>query len=267
MDTLHVACVQMQTSNHLARNLSVLSDRISQAHALGCTLLVLPENFSWMGAKDERMSHDSTSLIEYFLKQSAQQYKMWIVAGSILWQEQEGQLPFNRCWVFNPEGERCQYYDKIHLFEACLQDEQWREADEVQAGKVPRIVPLDAVWKMGLSICYDVRFSRLYRFYAAQSCNIMTVPAAFAVETGRAHWEVLLRARAIECQTYVLAAAQWGTHADGRKTYGHSMIVDPWGTVLDVLPEGEGLVHAELSLSVLEQARARLPSVQTYHQV
>jgi len=257
--TLHVGCVQMSSTESLARNLSMTGAHLRQAHAYGCQLVVLPENFAWMGKKRETFNPDAVNTVVYFLGECAKRYALWIVAGSVLYQPSPHEKPFNRSLVINPEGQTCHQYDKIHLFEANLHDESWKESDHIQAGKMPKMFEPYPEWKLGMSICYDIRFPKLYRFYRSHGCNILTVPAAFTVETGQAHWEILLRARAIENQCYVLAAAQVGEHADGRHTYGHSMIVDPWGEILACQNEGEGVIHAELSLSYLKQIREKIP--------
>jgi len=258
-EILHVACVQMSSTDSVVRNLSVASDYVRQAANLGSHLVVLPENFVWMGKKDAVFDAESVKHIRQALAAFAKQYDVWIVAGSMLCTDVVGEKPLNRSLVFNPQGEVCQHYDKIHLFEAVLNDESWKESERVQAGETPAVVQLSDAWRMGLSICYDLRFASLYEDYARQGCNILTVPSAFTVETGKAHWEVLLKARAIENQCYVLAAAQVGEHADGRHTYGHSMIVDPWGEVLAVQEEAEGVIHAELSLAHLQRIRQKIP--------
>jgi len=260
-ETLRVACVQMSSSNSLAQNLSVASHRIRQATACKSQLLVLPENFAWVGKDISLFTADSSSVIKHFLGECAKQYQVWIVAGTVLWKSSEHEKPFNRSLVINPQGEICCYYDKIHLFEAVLTHEFWKKSDDCQVGKKPSIFHLNDDWHVGLSICYDLRFPRLYNFHAAQGGNILTVPSAFTLETGQAHWEVLLRARAIENQCYVLAAAQVGNHGDARRTYGYSMIIDPWGKVLAIQEEGEGVIHAELSLHFISDVHKKLPKV------
>ncbi|MDQ6974356.1 MAG: carbon-nitrogen hydrolase family protein, partial [Mariprofundaceae bacterium] len=247
-DTLHVACVQMSSSNSLARNLSLASHYIRQAASTGTELILLPENFAWIGQKNTDFDPDSVHVVTYFLGECAKRYKLWVIAGSMLWTDTASEKPFNRSLVFNPEGKLCQHYDKIYLFEAVLEDETWKESDYVMAGKKPSICHVNNDWHVGLSICYDLRFPQLYHFYAKHGCNIMTVPSAFTMETGQAHWQVLLQARAIENRCYVLAAAQVGEHADGRHTYGHSMIIDPWGHIMAMQKDGEGVIYANLSL-------------------
>ncbi|MDQ6994461.1 MAG: carbon-nitrogen hydrolase family protein [Mariprofundaceae bacterium] len=258
-ETLHVACVQMSSSDSLARNLSLASHYIRQAANTGAELILLPENFSWMGEQGATFNPESIHVVTYFLGECAKNYHMWIVAGSILWTDNVNEKPFNRSLIINPQGEICDYYDKIHLFEAVLGHESWKESNHIQAGKKPTICDVTDDWRVGLSICYDLRFPHLYQFYANHGCNILTVPAAFTEETGQAHWQVLLQARAIENQCYVLAAAQIGEHVDGRHTYGHSMIIDPWGNIMALQEDGEGVIHAELSLDFIDRVNKKLP--------
>jgi len=258
-DVLHVACVQMSSTDNVIDNLNVASEYIHQASEKGCEWVLLPENFAWMGKKYAVFDAALVHQIRQNLGTCAKQYGVWIVAGSVLCTDVLGEKPFNRSLVFNPQGKVAQHYDKTHLFEASLKQESWKESEHVQAGENPVVVDVQGDWRVGLSICYDLRFPTLYEECARQGCHILTVPAAFTAETGKAHWEVLLRARAIENQCYVLAAGQVGEHADGRHTYGHSMIIDPWGEVLTVQEEGEGMVHAKLSWAHLQCIRQKIP--------
>ena len=169
---------------------------------------------------------------------------------------------YNHCPVFSPTGKLMNHYNKIHLFNADLGSESWQESQSISAGNTPQTTLLDTPWKIGLSICYDLRFPELYRQYSEHGCNILSVPAAFTVPTGKAHWKTLLKARAIENQCYVLAAGQCGKHQAGRTTYGHSMIIDPWGKVLAKLEEGEGIITAQLDYNHLQHIRQQLPALQ-----
>jgi len=262
-DQLHVACLQINSSDSMTQNLELVSELIRQASEAGASLMLLPENFAWMGSKGASFNTTDCSVATYFLSECAKKQQTWIVAGSMPWPATNSDPRlYNRSMVIDPTGKICESYDKLHLFEAILEHEQWREADRMQAGSSPAMVALDDTWKVGLSICYDLRFPELYRHYSAHGCNILTVPSAFTVPTGQAHWEVLLRARAIENQCYLLAAGQVGEHADGRQTYGHSMIIDPWGTILSELPEGEGFIQATLSLSNVQAVRKKIPALQ-----
>ncbi|MDQ6986792.1 MAG: nitrilase-related carbon-nitrogen hydrolase, partial [Mariprofundaceae bacterium] len=160
--------------------------------------------------------------------------------------------------VFAPDGSRIGGYDKMHLFDVDVDGESYRESDVFRAGKEPASFKAED-WLVGLSICYDVRFPELYRHYSASGCNMLTVPSAFTVPTGRAHWQTLLRARAIENQCYVLAAGQCGMHPGGRRTWGHSMIIDPWGEVMAQSQEREGVIAADLSKELLHSIRNQFP--------
>jgi len=261
--TRNVACAQMRSSDHLIDNLQTTQELIQAAADAGNDLLLLPENFAWIGNKENAFPPDSHQLICEFLTACAKKHAIWVIAGSTLApSDNDDPRPYNRTLVFDPQGNMVAHYDKIHLFSAQLADEIWQESDHIQAGKAPCSVHLDKQWKLGLSICYDLRFPELYRNYSARGCNLLAIPAAFTVPTGQAHWEVLLRARAIENQCYVLASGQEGRHADGRQTYGHSMIINPWGDILTELPTGEGIIQAEISLQQLHHARHQLPALQ-----
>jgi len=261
---LQVAAIQLCSGQDQAANLATAASLIEQAAGKGCELILLPENFSFMGGSDTDKiavaeSQEESAVIA-FLAGQARKHRIAIIGGTVPLKSEGGQKVRNSCPVFSPRGELIACYDKMHLFDVSLPDEQYRESDTVEAGAIPEAVAFDA-WKVGLSICYDLRFPELYRHYSSIGCNIMTVPAAFTVPTGRAHWETLLRARAIENQTFVMAAGQCGTHPGGRKTWGHSMIVDPWGEVMAMLNNEEGLITAELSLSNLHKIREALPAL------
>jgi predicted amidohydrolase len=226
----------------------------------------LPENAALL-TKDSELKHKSAQPEVYdtilkFFSQQAIAHHTWLIAGSLLIQDQNNPSKyFNHCPVFSPSGEMINGYNKMHLFDADLGTESWHESKLISAGNSPTTVALNEQWKVGLSICYDLRFPELFRVYSEQECNIMSVPAAFTVPTGKAHWEILLRARAIENQAYVLAAGQVGTHKDGRQTYGHSMIVDPWGKILTTQNQGEGLVSASLSFVQIKDIHKHLPAL------
>jgi len=255
------ACVQMSSGAGRAINLARAAELIAEAAAAGASLALLPENFSFMGSTEaERQAaaeKESDSSVLRFLSEQSRQHAMLIVGGTTLLQGKSGRLR-NACAVFLPDGKLAAIYDKMHLFDVELAEEQHVESAIVEAGQQP-LVAGEGDWKLGLSVCYDLRFPELYRYYRNVDCNILTVPAAFTVPTGKAHWEVLLRARAIENQCYVLAAGQCGEHPGGRKTWGHSMIVDAWGTVVASIEQQEGIVTAELSLDSLNEIRRRMP--------
>ena len=263
--TLQAACLQLCSSNNLEENLHTIEHLLAPFSKLD--VILLPENATLITAnshdKHAAAQAESVSKIYAFFSRLAKQHQAWLVAGSILIQDEHKPDKFhNHCPVFSPTGERVTHYNKIHLFDADLGSESWQESQLISAGDTAQTALLDAPWKAGLSICYDLRFPELYRQYSEQGCNILTVPAAFTVPTGKAHWECLLKARAIENQCYVLAAGQWGKHQDGRVTYGHSMIIDPWGKVLAQLDEGEGIITAQLDYHHLQHIRQQLPALQ-----
>ena len=263
-DTLAVACIQLNSGDDLQANLLRAANLIRKAAEAGCGLALLPENFSFMGATEEAKfeiaeTQESSSVLE-FLSEQARMHNMAIVGGSILLQYVGNNRVRNCSPAFSAEGELLAYYDKIHLFDAILPHETYSESNTVESGSQPKMVEMGN-WKLGLSICYDLRFPKLYRHYSAHDCNILTVPAAFTVPTGKAHWETLLRARAIENQCYVLAAAQYGNHPGERKTWGHSMIIDPWGKVLAEMENEEGFITAEISLDRVKEVRSILPAL------
>jgi nitrilase len=265
---MRVACVQICSSDDLTANLKLVDRLLAEAAGQGVKLAVLPENFAFMGADPQarrRLGEElSISTVLPFLSESAARHALHIVGGSVLMAGSGGRLR-NACPVFEPNGSCIACYDKIHLFDVDLPGESHRESATITAGAAPVWVDI-AGWRLGLSICYDLRFPELYRRYARQGCQVLTVPAAFTVPTGRAHWEILLRARAIENQAYVLAAAQAGSHPGGRRTWGHSMIVDPWGEVMACAAEncleGQGiLVTAEIDRERIDQVRRQLPAL------
>lgn len=262
--SIRAACLQLCSGQDQDANLTTASALIERAAQKGCELILLPENFSFMGSGDaDKIAvaepQESSSILA-FLAEEARKHQITIVGGTVPLKTEYGKKIRNSCPVFSPSGELIACYDKMHLFDITLPDEQYRESDTVEAGAIPETAGFSK-WKVGLSVCYDLRFPELYRHYSSIGCNILTVPAAFTVPTGRAHWETLLRARAIENQAYVLAAGQCGTHPGGRKTWGHSMMIDPWGEVMTALGDEEGLIVAELSLNTLHKIREALPAL------
>ena len=261
-ESILASCIQLTAGDDLQANLNRTASLIGEAATAGSSLVLLPENFSFMGATEEAKldiaEPQENSSVLAFLSEQARQHNITIIGGSVLLQYVGNNKVRNCCPVFSAQGELLAYYDKIHLFDAVLPNENYSESHMVESGSQPKMVELDD-WKLGLSICYDLRFPELYRHYSAYGCNIITVPSAFTVPTGKAHWETLLRARAIENECYVLAAGQYGNHPGGRKTWGHSMIISPWGEVLSSLDEGEGIITAELSLEKLNSVREALP--------
>ncbi len=261
---MQVSCIQMCSNHDIEHNLSQAAKYLKQVSEKGSKMALFPENFSFIARnRQETLKNiENLYLTLKFLSQQAKQYGLWIIAGSIPSPCEHSDKFYNRCFTFAPDGTQHASYDKIHLFDVDLGTESWQESRYTEAGKEPVSVHINDDWKVGVSICYDLRFPELYRHYSAKNCNILTVSAAFTVPTGKAHWEVLLRARAIENQCYVLASAQYGKHSDGRETYGHSMIIDPWGEIISELCEGEGVITATLDVSELQRIRTSLPALQ-----
>ncbi|QWD72142.1 carbon-nitrogen hydrolase family protein [Polynucleobacter sp. UB-Raua-W9] len=263
---LKIAGIQMVSTPGLQENLETASRLIKTAALNGAQVAVLPEYFCIMGLKDT----DKVSAREVFgsgpmqerLAAIAKENGIYLVAGTIPLEAKNPNKVLNTTLVFNPDGQRVGRYDKIHLFGFQTSAERYQESETIEAGEEPSMVKItiDGVeWKLGLSICYDLRFPELYRTLGQVDCHI--IPAAFTYTTGKDHWEILLRARAIENQCYVLASAQGGTHQNQRRTWGNTMLIDPWGTVLSALPEGEGFISGVLSKDKLNEVRSKLPAL------
>lgn len=257
------AVIQMTSGPTVEANIEALEGLISASAAAGARLVLLPENANTMplSEKDRYLQADETDQgqMTRFLAAQARHHRITLAAGLSVKSPQAGKI-FNSCMVFDPQGKLVANYRKMHLFDIDLNaSESYRES----AYCLPGCEAMVCQWEselMGLSICYDLRFPELYRDLSGRGAKILLVPAAFTVPTGEAHWEVLLRARAIENQCFVMAAAQWGKHANGRYTYGHSMIIDPWGRVLAEKPAGIGWLVADLDFDSLESVRSKLPS-------
>ena len=257
-----MAAIQMVSAPRVADNLAEAGRLLAEAAQRGVKLAVLPEYFCMMGMKDTDKvavrEPDGSGPIQDFLSNAARQHAMWIVGGSAPLVSNDPGRVRNSCLVFDDSGKRVARYDKIHLFGFEMGNEAYHEERTIEAGNVP--VTLDSPFgKLGLSICYDIRFPELYR--AMNGVDIIFAPSAFTETTGRAHWETLLRARAIENLAYVVASAQGGRHENGRETHGDSMIIDPWGVVLDRLPRGAGVVVADINLEKLQGLRRNLPAL------
>jgi len=259
---LRVACVQMCSGDDVDANLVRAGEWLKQAAEQGAELALLPENFAFMSLDDSARrviaEPEADSGILDYLSRRAREYGMTVIGGSVPLTHPDSDKIRNACPVFSYRGDLLGMYDKIHLFDVDLENESYRESDTIVAGDTPMLVKVKDC-NIGLSICYDIRFPELYRCYTDEGCHILTVPSAFTVPTGMAHWETLLRARAIENQAYVLAAAQWGEHPGGRKTWGHSMMIDPWGDVMVKREEGEGVIVADLDMAFLRRIRGALP--------
>ncbi len=256
-----VAAVQMISTPHVVENLDVAGTLIRQAAGQGAALVALPEYFPIMGRSDADKLAASEVFgkgpIQDFLARSARENGVWLVGGSIPLTGGAGKM-LNSCLVYNPQGERVARYDKIHLFGFAQGKERYDESATIEAGT--RLVAFDTPFaRVGLSICYDMRFPELYR--ALGVTDLLVIPAAFTETTGRAHWEILLRARAIENQCYVLAIAQGGVHENGRETHGDSMLIDPWGEILVRLEKGPGVVIGEIDPARIVAVRASLPAL------
>jgi nitrilase len=257
-----VAAVQMASGPNVQANLQEASRLIALAAATGARLIALPEYFCLMGMRDtdkvKAREKDGAGPVQEFLAEEARRHKAWIVGGTVPLECEDAGRVRNACLVFDGEGRRVARYDKIHLFGFDLGQEKYAEEDTIEPGRA--VVSLDTPWaRIGLSVCYDLRFPELYR--AMGEVDILFIPSAFTETTGKAHWETLIRARAIENQCYVVAPAQGGYHVNGRETHGHTMIVDPWGVVLDRLPRGSGVVVAGVSPTYTAKIRRSLPAL------
>ncbi|HEY6645285.1 carbon-nitrogen hydrolase family protein [Povalibacter sp.] len=262
------AVIQLTSGPDVAANLVGARTLLEQARSAGAVFAVLPENFAIMGRKEtdkvEAAEAFGEGPIQAFLAHTARELHMWILGGTVPIRvpEQPGKVAAASL-LFDDEGRCVARYDKIHLFDVDIpgRDERYRESATIAAGQSPTVVPTP-IGHVGLAVCYDVRFPELFRVMQSQGAEVLTLPSAFTAPTGKAHWEVLLRARAVENLSYVLAAAQGGLHANGRETYGDSMIVDPWGHVLArVGAPGPGLAIAEIDHTVLQELRGRFPAL------
>ncbi|TAL91004.1 MAG: carbon-nitrogen hydrolase family protein [Candidimonas sp.] len=261
--TFQVAAIQTVSTSNLPENLEQAAEWIKKAVQAGAELIALPEYFCIMGRHDQ----DKLALrespgqgpIQEFLAHQAAQHGVWLVGGTIPLESPDNNRIYNTSLVFDPSGARVARYDKIHLFGFKKGDESYDEAVSIRPGEnTPQLFDAPC-GKTGLSICYDLRFPEFYR--ALGELSLIIVPAAFTYTTGSAHWEILLRARAIENQCYVLAAAQGGKHENGRRTWGHSVLIDPWGDIMDVCPEGPGLVIGTVDQHRLQDVRLSLPAL------
>ncbi|HEY8607558.1 MAG TPA: carbon-nitrogen hydrolase family protein [Noviherbaspirillum sp.] len=260
--TMKVAAVQMVSAPVVDENFAVARRLVANAAARGAGMVLLPEYWPVMGMKEtDKLAHaerPGEGPIQRFMADIAREHGIWLVGGTLPMASPESGKVLNTTLVYDPQGRQAVRYDKIHLFSFTRGEESYDEARTIVPGSVVGHVDMP-FGRVGLSVCYDLRFPELYR--ALGDCKLIVVPAAFTYTTGRAHWEVLLRARAIENQCYVLAAAQGGNHRNGRRTWGHSMLIDPWGEVLDVLDEGEGIVCGDVDLGHLQRVRESLPAL------
>lgn len=257
-----VAAIQMISGAEIAQNFQTAERLLQQAKARGAELVLMPEYWPLMGMRDT----DKVALaepigqgvIQSWMAAQAKQLGIWLIGGTLPLTSDEAGKVLNTTLVYDPHGVQQARYDKIHLFGFTKGDESYQEANTITPGK--QIACVDTpIGRVGLSVCYDLRFPEMYR--AMGSCALIVVPAAFTYTTGQAHWEILLRARAIENQCYVLASGQGGVHQNGRRTWGHSMLIDPWGKIIDILPEGEGIVSGDIDLQSLSAVRESLPAL------
>ena len=261
-ENARIAAVQMVSTPRVAENLRTAEHLIAEAVAQGAELVALPEYFPIMGLRDgdkiKVREAEGTGPIQQFLSETARRHGIWLIGGSMPLIASTDDKVLNTSLVFNPQGERVARYDKIHLFGFQKGEERYNESATIEAGRQP--VAFDTPFgRIGLTICYDIRFPELYRALGVN--DVLVIPAAFTEVTGRAHWEILLRARAIENQCYVLAIAQGGQHENGRETHGNSMLIDPWGDVLDRRPKGAGVVIGEIDHARIADVRASLPAL------
>jgi deaminated glutathione amidase len=267
MSSMKIAALQMVSTPDVARNLASAERLVAEAAAAGAQLVALPEYFCLLGRRDTDKLAAAEAAgqgpIQQALAALARQHGLWVIGGTLPVASAEADRVLNRLCVYAPEGHEAAHYDKLHLFAFDNGQERYDEGRTLRAGHEPVALPCGG-FRVGLSICYDLRFAELYRTLMRPPlgpCDLLVVPSAFTYTTGQAHWELLLRARAVENQCYVLAPAQGGTHENGRRTWGHSMIIDPWGEVLACRPEGEGVVLAEMRRERIDEVRRQLPAL------
>lgn len=269
---IKLTAIQLCSKPDVGENLQAIANQINdmksqQSAEVTDNIVVLPECCLYFGGRDSEQlelakSSQSTNKLVSSLAEIAQRFNIYLVAGSIPVLVPNQDKFTNQCCIFSPEGELLSAYDKIHLFDVDVADSEanYRESRYTQAGQQAKVVQTPFA-NIGLSICFDLRFPVLFQQLSKLGANIITIPSAFTRVTGEVHWETLLKARAIENQAFVIAAAQEGVHANGRETWGHSMIISPWGDVLNCLPEGEGYVSATFELNKVKQIRQSMPLV------
>ncbi|MEN9772401.1 MAG: hypothetical protein RJA58_1044 [Pseudomonadota bacterium] len=264
MTSTTVAAIQMVSTPRVEENLERMAHWVAEAASKGAELVLLPEYFCLMGAEQDKVRYrepfglTDRSPIQRALSDVAARHGLWLIGGTVPLVADAPDRVRNTVLVFDPQGEIRARYDKIHLFAFQKGSESYDEAKTIEPGSQPVVCETPA-GRTGLSVCYDLRFPELYR--AMLPLDLILMPAAFTYTTGKAHWELLLRSRAVENQCYLLASAQGGTHENGRRTWGHSMLVDPWGEVISVLPEGEGLVIGKVDQNRMAEIRLNLPAL------
>jgi nitrilase len=259
-----IAAIQMASGPNVQANLEEASKLIDSAVTQGAELVVLPENFAIMSMTDaERVTHAEApgkGPMQDFLAAQSKKHGIWLVGGTIPMQSSVEGKARAACLLFNDKGEQVARYDKIHMFDVHLEDsnESYDESATTEAGD--HFVVVDTPFgRLGLAVCYDLRFPELFRMMSEQGMEICAIPSSFTAITGKAHWRPLLRARAIENQIYIIAAAQGGFHINGRETYGNSMIIDPWGTILNSVLRGSGVIVTEMDMGFLKTTRKNFP--------
>jgi predicted amidohydrolase len=261
-----VAAIQMASGPHVEANLLEVERLLAQAAGEGVRLAVLPEGFAFLGKTDEEQleiaEEDGQGPLQDFLGQMARRHGLWLVGGTLPIRSGSSERLRAACLIYDDKGRRAGRYDKIHLFDADLpgSDEHYRESQVFEPGHQPLFVD-SPVGRLGVAVCYDLRFPELFRRLMRAEVDIFCLPAAFTAFTGKAHWEVLLRARAIENLSFVIASAQGGYHKSGRQTHGHSMIIDPWGKILAEAGTGAGLIGASIDSEFLHTTRHSLPAL------
>lgn len=269
-DRCRVAAIQMNSGDDLEQNLEQAAELLRDASEAGARLAALPENFAFMGRREkDKLAHqeaDGEGPIQQFLSVCASELGIWVLGGSVPMRSPDADRILAAALLYNPQGKRAARYDKIHLFDVETERdgraERYAESASIHPGELSSVLADTTLGPLGLSICYDLRFPELYRRLSAQGAELLAVPSAFTRQTGEAHWESLLRARAIENQCLVIAPNQCGTNPGGRQTWGHSMIVDPWGRVLDQCGDEPGFAIADWDRSQLQGLRARFPVLQ-----
>jgi predicted amidohydrolase len=262
-DRLRIACVQLNASGDKADNIARMDALVGRAAATGADLVVLPEKWNGIGPADflrevaEPLEGGETVAA---MAEWARGHGITLVGGSIAERREGRDKLSNTCLVFDPGGEIAAVYRKIHMFDVEVGGHVYRESESEEPGDAPATCEAEG-WKLGLTLCYDVRFPELYRILALEGAELVTIPAAFTLYTGKDHWELLVRARAVENQCYLAAANQWGAHPDGRAAYGRSMIVDPWGVVLGQAADEDGIVAVEIDRAHMQRVRRSLPSL------
>jgi len=261
-----LAAVQMASGPNVDANLLEAERLIGQAAQCGAGLVVLPENFAFMGRRIQDVvplaEADGSGSIQTFLATTAAKHGVWLVGGTLPIVGQSPQRVRAACLVYDDRGHRVARYDKIHLFDVSVPgaDERYEESAAIEPGEAPLVVD-SPFGRLGIAVCYDLRFPEQFRRMLDAGMELVAIPASFTAVTGKAHWEILVRARAIENLSYVVAAAQGGYHMNGRETHGHAMIVDPWGTILAEVPRGSGAICCDLDADYLRSVRTNFPAI------